>query len=117
MKTQLQGAAAEELAKEFLEQRGLRLIERNFRCRMGEIDLIMQDQEHLVFVEVRYRKNSRFGTPQASVDQKKQLKLLRTAAYYLQQHRITSPSRFDVVALSGDQPAPVWISNAFGTGD
>jgi putative endonuclease len=114
MKTQIRGAAAEALARHFLEQSGLVCIECNFLCRMGEIDLIMRDGEQLVFVEVRYRKNSLFGTPQASVDNNKQRKLIRTAAFYLQQHGINSSCRFDVVAISGDQQEPVWIPNAFG---
>ena len=75
-----QGTAAEDLALRYLEARGLSLVTRNFRCRTGELDLIMRDGEHLVFVEVRSRRSTRYGTPAESVTRTKQQRLLRAAA-------------------------------------
>lgn len=111
------GERAEDYALNYLLQKGLRLITRNFRCRMGEIDLIMSDDNGLIFVEVRYRKNARFGSALESVDQKKQLRLIRCASYYLTTHRVNQPTRFDVVALSPDngQLAVQWVTDAFQT--
>lgn len=113
----LRGGWAEDLARRFLQQQGLLTIEQNYRCRRGEIDLIMRDQTTIVFVEVRYRKRVDFGTGAESVDKRKQRKLIAAAQYFLGSHsRIASaPCRFDVVAISGggDTPAVSWIPNAF----
>ena len=108
------GAAAESLACRFLERNGLRLVERNYRCRRGEIDLVMQDTGHLVFVEVRYRANRQFGGGAETVDGAKQRRLTAAAAHYLQTHRSgREPAcRFDVVAVTG-QDEPEWIRDAF----
>lgn len=112
-----QGREAEQLAAEFLQRQGLRPVARNYRCRSGEIDLIMQDREGLVFVEVRFRRHTRFGGAAASVDRNKQLKLLRAAQHYLlRQDAFNRPCRFDVVAvMPGRDGAPEfeWIKNAF----
>lgn len=110
-----QGAAAEDFALRYLEARGLRLVARNFRCRAGELDLILRDGEQLVFVEVRSRRYSQFGTPAESVTRTKQQKLLRAAAFYLQRQRLDLPCRFDVVAIlqAGDAPQVEWIQDAF----
>ncbi len=101
----------------FLKQSGLKLLQKNYRCAFGEIDLVMQDGNDVVFVEVRYRKSNRFGGAAASVDQNKQRKLRATAEHYLQQHpRVRNkPCRFDVVAVTEhrDQPDFDWITNAF----
>ena len=94
-----QGTAAEDLALRYLEARGLNLVTRNFRCRTGELDLIMRDGEQLVFVEVRSRRHARYGTPAESVTRTKQQRLLRAAAFYLQRQRLDPPCRFDVVAI------------------
>lgn len=107
------GDAAEETAKKYLQSSGLRLLDRNYRCRMGEIDLIMQDGDSLVFVEVRFRNKSNFGTAQASIDYHKQRKLILTAQHYLQTHRSDSACRFDVIAINGDKNRIEWIKNAF----
>ena len=89
----------------------------NYRNRTGEIDLIMSDDQTLVFVEVKQRRDSQFGRPEESVDIAKQAKLRRTAASYLQRNdRLQSwACRFDVVAITGSPHAPVcrWIQNAF----
>ena len=91
------------------------LVARNFRCRAGELDLILRDGEQLVFVEVRSRRSSQFGTPAESVTHSKQQRLLRAAAFYLQRQRLDLPCRFDVVAIlqPGDAPQVEWIQDAF----
>ena len=110
-----QGTAAEDLALHYLEARGLTLVTRNFRCRTGELDLIMRDGEQLVFVEVRSRRDSRYGTPAESVTRTKQQRLLRAAALYLQRQRLDLPCRFDVVAIlqPAGEPQVEWIRDAF----
>jgi putative endonuclease len=110
-----QGTVAEDLALHYLEARGLSLVTRNFRCRVGELDLIMRDGEQLVFVEVRSRRHSRYGTPAESITRTKQQRLLRAAALYLQRQRLDPPCRFDVVAIlqTGDEPRIEWIRDAF----
>ncbi len=110
-----QGAAAEELALRYLEAQGLTLVMRNFRCRTGELDLIMRDGGSLVFVEVRSRRYIRYGTPAESVTRAKQQKLLRAATFYLQRQRLDLPCRFDVVAIlrPGGEPHIEWIRDAF----
>jgi putative endonuclease len=111
------GQLAEQEAARFLTSQGLQLITQNFRCRMGEIDLIMQEGVQLVFVEVRFRRNMRFGGAAASITAQKQLKLQRTAQFYLGRLNHQPSCRFDVVTLSPDQQGqPVcdnWIKNAF----
>jgi len=108
-----EGLAAEELAAAFLQRKGLRLIEKNFRCAYGEIDLIMQDGRTLVFIEVRLRSNAGFGGAAMSINQSKQQKLKRTAERYLQAHG-DSACRFDAVLMSKlDSNAVEWIQDAF----
>ena len=105
------GALAEQLAERYLVRQGLRLIERNFRCRLGEIDLIMRDGAAMVFVEVRQRSNSRFGGAIASIDLRKQQKLIAAAHYYLANSTVLPPCRFDALLIEGD--AINWIRDAF----
>jgi len=114
---QIIGKSKEKLACRYLEKKGFKLIEKNYYCRRGEIDLIMRDQDCLVFIEVRYRKNDRFGSALESIHFHKQKRLIFTAKQYLQQTRTPLASRFDVVAISGDEANPSinWIKNAFGT--
>ena len=107
------GALAEEAAAEFLTGRGLRLLERNYRCRFGEIDLIMTDGRTLVFVEVRYRRNNFFGGAVESITGAKREKLLRTARHYMAATKEFPACRFDAVLLSGDNEELDWIENAF----
>lgn len=109
------GRIAEEEAESYLIEQGLQLIQRNFRSKTGEIDLIMRDKDSVVFIEVRCRKSMLFGGAAASVDRKKQMKLIRTAQYYLMSHvaYANKPCRFDVVAIQKDQEID-WIKNAFG---
>jgi putative endonuclease len=112
---QIKGQRAEDIALEFLQRQGLELIERNYRCRYGEIDLIMEDGRAVVFVEVRFRGSLRFGGPLESVDRRKQEKLLITAALFLKARQLDRPARFDVAALSpeGGELAVEWVRDAF----
>ena len=109
---QIQGNAQESRACEFLQAEGLRLITQNFSCRMGEIDLIMQDRNSLVFVEVRYRGNKQFGGAAASVTKSKLRKIIRTALFYQQRYAPKSNMRFDVIAIESDNDIQ-WIPSAF----
>lgn len=112
MKTSQQGQIAENEACSFLQKQGLRLIEKNYRCRTGEIDLIMQDKEALVFVEVRYRAKSDYGSALDSVDQHKIQKLISAASHYVSKHQPDLPMRFDVVGFDASLK-PNWVTNAF----
>ncbi len=111
------GAQAEAYALAFLEGQGLVKLTQNYRCKLGEIDLIMQDKDQLVFVEVRLRTHRAFANAAESVTIRKQQKIIKTALYYLQQHRLTESAhcRFDVIAFS-DTGAPDWIKDAFSAG-
>ena len=109
------GQQAEQAACDFLLARGLSLVTKNYRCRRGEIDLIMRDAQCLVFVEVRYRKNNHFGGALESITPKKQQKIRITALHYMQKLNSDSNARFDVIAItgSGRQQQFEWIQNAF----
>lgn len=113
--TATKGRAAESLACQYLRQQGLDLIEQNFHSRHGEVDLIMQHHDSLVFVEVRYRKNHDFGGALASITPQKQQKIRKTALSYMQSRGREFIARFDVVALHGpdDNLQIEWIQNAF----
>lgn len=108
------GSHAEDLACRFLLRQGLRLVARNYRCRRGEIDLILHDAGNLVFVEVRYRRQDRYGSGLESVDRRKQRRISLCAAHYLLRHpqQANRPARFDVVAVGPDGGID-WIRNAF----
>ena len=103
---------SEDLALKYLKRRGLKLLMRNYSSRYGEIDLIMQDNDTLVFVEVRYRKHDDYGGAVGSVDYYKQSRIANTAASYLQAYSWDGPCRFDIVAIQG-KAKPQWIINAF----
>ncbi|PHS71830.1 MAG: YraN family protein [Cycloclasticus sp.] len=109
------GQQAEDLALSFLKKQGLKLVTRNYSSRFGEIDLIMQDKEHVVFVEVRFRSSSDFGGAISSVDSRKQSKLIKCALQYISTEQTTLGFRFDVVAISPTttQHEIQWITNAF----
>lgn len=107
---QLQGQAGEDSALDYLIRNGLTLVERNFRCRGGEIDLIMHQQDVLVFVEVRRRADNRHGGAAASVTAAKQVRLILAAQVYLQRYRNPPACRFDVIAIDGT--ALTWLKNA-----
>lgn len=109
---QAQGRVWEQLACRYLEQRGLTLVEANFSCKGGEIDLIMRDGDALVFVEVRQRADRQHGGAAASITPAKQARLNIAAQVYLLRYRALPPCRFDVVAIDGDQFD--WLRNAIG---
>ncbi len=107
------GKIAEELAATYLQQHGLTLVTSNYRCKFGEIDLIMRDGKSLVFVEVRLRSNASFGGAASSITSQKQRKIAMTAEHYLQQHG-NQACRFDVVLMNKVQLQQIdWIKNAF----
>ena len=109
----LRGEQAEQHACDFLIAQGLTLIARNFRCVHGELDLIMNDGETLVIVEVRYRKNAKFGSALESVNYSKQAKISATTEFYLNTLSGDMPRmRFDVVGILGDGDLQ-WVKNAF----
>ena len=93
------GKLAEQACCDFLRRAGLKPVSRNYRCRRGEIDLVMRDGDTLVFVEVRYRNSSAFGGALVSVDAAKQARLVATALHYAQHYRITDPMRIDVIGM------------------
>lgn len=108
------GKDAEERAARYLEAQGLSIIERNFRSRYGEIDLIARDGKTLVFVEVRARSSNAFGGAAASITATKRDKLTRTALLYLAGIGRTPPCRFDAVLLTGNNGPVEWVRDAFG---
>lgn len=107
------GVIAEKKALTYLLGQGLTLLHQNYYCRFGEIDLIMFDQDTLVFIEVRYRKSSDFGGALASINKSKQRKIINTAKHYLAQLTSEPYCRFDAIALNEIESAPLWIQNAF----
>lgn len=113
MERQLIGQGAEGSAVEFLESRGLTVLLRNYRGKVGELDIVARDGQTLVVVEVRKRSSNCFGGAAASVDWRKQTKIRRTAALLIQQRRdlASLPIRFDVVAIGPH--GLEWIKHAF----
>ncbi|MFT6052540.1 MAG: putative endonuclease [Halioglobus sp.] len=113
------GKYYEDAAEQFLRADGIHILARNFATRVGEIDIICRHGNTLVFVEVRARSNARFASAAASVDSKKQQRLIRTAQMFLQRNKQWSklPCRFDVIAFEPRQFAtehpPTWIRSAF----
>lgn len=103
------GDEGEERALIHLQQAGLKLVQRSFLCKGGEIDLIMQDQASLVFVEVRARASAQFGGALASVTPAKQRRMVHAAQMYLQTLKTTPACRFDVVAIEGGDLH--WLKN------
>lgn len=105
------GAQAEQQAARYLKQQGLKPIAQNYRSRFGEIDLIMQDGATLVFVEVRLRRSANFGGAAASIDARKQRRIIRTAQQYLAGLAHIPQCRFDAVLM--DDSGVQWLRNAF----
>jgi putative endonuclease len=108
------GEEAERLAAAYLERQGLHILERNYQCRFGEIDLIARDGRIVVFIEVRQRRSNVFGGAAASITPAKRTKLLRAARHYLSRHSPPPPCRFDALLLQGATPSIEWIRDAFG---
>ena len=112
------GQRAERQVLHWLRQQGLTPLVANYRCRLGEVDLIMEHGDTLVFVEVRWRARGDFGGALASVDFRKQRRLTRAARHFLAHHPLQArrPCRFDVIGLEPDDQGTVryhWIQNAF----
>jgi len=107
------GVQSEDEALRFLRREGLKLEERNYTCRLGEIDLVMRDGATLVFVEVRMRRNHSFGAAAESITPRKRARLLAAARHYLAGRRAMPVCRFDAVLIDSDG-APQWIKDAFG---
>ena len=118
---QARGAAVEAAARALLLQHGLQDIAANARYRRGELDLVMRDGANVVFIEVRYRGDARFGGGAASVDARKRRKLVQAAQLFLLAHPsyANAPCRFDVVEADGDPAAPRlnWLRDAFRADD
>ena len=102
MSTKQDGDWGEALVAEYLEARGCHIVEKEWRCRFGEIDLIAEQEGALLFVEVKLRTNLRYGMPRESVTAKKQEKLRSAALLYLSMHGLDAPARFDVAEVYTD---------------
>ena len=107
------GALAEDYALSFLCKQGLSLVERNWHCSFGELDLVMRQGSTYVFVEVKYRKSNDFGGAINSISTAKCAKIMRSAEFYLQTKRIGAACRVDAVLLQ-EGLAPVWLKNILG---
>lgn len=107
------GTAYENIAAGFLKYCGMTVLERNYRCRYGEIDIIAQDREAICFVEVKYRSSADFGYPSEAVNKRKQSKIIAVSNAYLSEHRISDAvRRYDVVEIIGDKIRI--LKNSFG---
>ena len=119
MSTKQDGDWGEALAAEYLEARGCRIVEREWRCRLGEIDLIAEQEGTILFVEVKLRTNLRYGMPREYVTAKKQEKLRAAALLYLSERELDVPARFDVAEVytdvhrSAGKTRIAYIENAF----
>ncbi|MGZ5149548.1 MAG: YraN family protein [Burkholderiales bacterium] len=102
------------MAAAFLEGQGLTILARNYRCRLGEIDLIARDREATVFVEVRSRASAAFGGAAASITAAKRQRLLKAARHYISRQRSVPQCRFDALLIEGDPPRIEWLRDAFG---
>lgn len=108
------GSRCENMAAVYLQEKGYRILEKNYRRKTGEIDLIAEKGSYLVFVEVKYRRDDRKGEPQEAVTRLKQRRIMRTAQYYMveQKRPEDTPCRFDVIAFLGEKIQH--FTNAFG---
>ncbi len=107
------GEHAEKIAAGYLAKKGLTLIEMNYRCRWGEIDLVLRDRGTIVFAEVRLRRSQNFGGAAYSVDRRKQARIIAAARHYLAGKQ-DAPCRFDVVLLASLEPSRIeWVRDAF----
>jgi putative endonuclease len=112
------GLRYEDQARAYLQQRGLELLESNYRCRLGEIDLIMRDGDTVCFIEVRFRGSTDFGGASASITPAKQRKIVKATLFYLSNHqRLTRQAlRFDALLIQQQNDNRLefnWIQNAF----
>ena len=115
MQSNIYGKKSEIIAADFLKQKGYKILELNHKNKIGEIDIIAQDKDYLVFIEVKARLSRAFGDPLEAVDFKKQQKLIKVAQLYLiLKHKIEAKCRFDVVSILGDENLEIThIENAF----
>ncbi len=111
---QAAGGGAEDRAARFLAERGLRIVERNYHCRLGEIDLVAAEGATLVFVEVRLRSDARHGGALESISARKRSRIVAAARHYLMRLGREPACRFDVVAL--EEGPPAWLRGAFDAG-
>lgn len=107
------GREAESVAASYLAGRGLSIVARNYRTRLGEVDLVARDGATLVFVEVRARSGNAFGGAAGSVDRAKQRRVIAAARHYLGRLHAEPACRFDVLVIQGPEGAPRWIRGAF----
>lgn len=111
------GQHGEQMAVQFLQGQGYRIAQQNYRCRVGEVDIIAWDGTTLVFVEVKTKGQTAFGAPQAMVDTRKQQKIVHVAMVYVQEQRLRDLTlRFDVVAITmlpGTPPTVTHVPSAF----
>ena len=113
---QVLGKEGERIAEQYLKKKGYKLVERNYRCAAGEVDLIVLDRRVIVFVEVKTRTGHGFGTPLEAVQPRKQRKMMRAAQFFLSQKKLHQrDARFDVVGISwpGHEPVIEHVENAF----
>jgi putative endonuclease len=108
----LRGENAEEQAHDYLLKKGLKSVCRNYRCKFGELDLIMMDHHSLVIIEVKFRKTDKYGSALECVTRTKQSRIVAATHHYLSTHPVDCPIRFDVIAISGDSKIE-WVQNAF----
>ena len=111
------GTVLEDVATDHVCDNGASIIERNFRCRSGEIDIIARDGKYLCFIEVKYRKSVKYGSPETAVDYSKRKKISKASLVYLKCKNLSenTPIRYDVVAIYGDEGEYKikWIKDAF----
>ena len=110
------GNKGESLAEDYIKRKGYKIIQRNYRCRLGEIDIIAKDDDTIVFIEVRTKQNENFGSPQGSVTSTKKSKISKTALSFIQEKNLSGYSyRFDFIAITFSQGKPniEHIENAF----
>ncbi len=118
MKRRVTGIRGEKLAQDFVRKKGYRILETNYRCPEGEIDIIARDKDSLVFIEVRTKTSLDFGTPEESITPAKKERMRATALHYLQTHHLSPSWRIDVVAVELSQAGKLsrieLITNAVG---
>lgn len=113
VRARLRGEAAEEFAARYLAAQGLAILARNYRTRLGEVDIVAREGAVLVFLEVRLRSWAAWGGAAASVDARKQRRIVAAARHFLSRLRAEPPCRFDVLTLDGPAGSPAWIRGAF----
>lgn len=111
MNSRKKGSSYEEIAIQFLTERGIHIIKKNYRIRQGEVDLIGEDASHLIFFEVKFRKNDKYGEPYEAVSVEKQRKICKVAEYYLVRFRTKKQIRYDVISILDEKI--YWYQDAF----